>query len=175
MDPQDKAAGPVPVSGLDTSFRRDVFRHEEAQGFYACFSCGACTAGCPISEIFPEFSPKKLAKMVKLGMKRDVLGNPHIWCCTTCRSCEQHCPQNVRLYNILNVLKNMAAEAGYAPPAWVKQTRQVMQTGLVFPQDAALTRKRQARSLPAIESRGGQAERLIASTGADKIRAREDP
>jgi len=161
--------------GPDASFRRDVLRHEEARGLYACFSCGACTAGCPISEVFPEFSPRKLAKRVKLGLKRDVLEDPYIWRCTTCRGCEQHCPQNVRLYDILNVLKNMAAEAGFAPPAWVEQTRWVMRTGLVYPRDAALAKKRRARSLPALMSRGEQAERLIARTGADKIKAREEP
>ena len=174
MDHQGKITGPVPVSCLDTGFRRDVLRHEEAKGLSACFSCGTCTAGCPISEVFPEYSPKKLAKMVKLGMKREVLGNPLIWCCTTCRSCEQHCPQNVRFFSILNVLKNMASEAGYAPSPWVEQTQQVMRTGLAFPTDAALTQKRQAKSLPPIKSHGARAKRLIASTGADRIQARDD-
>jgi heterodisulfide reductase subunit C len=174
MDQQGKAQGPIPVSNLDPQFRRDVLRHGEARELSACFSCGACTAGCPISEVFPDYSPKKLAKMVKLGMKQEVLASPLIWCCTTCHSCEQHCPQNVNFFNILNVLKNMAAEAGYAPSPWVEQTRQVMRTGLVFPTDEALAQRREARSLPAIKSNGAKAKRLIVSTRADKIQAQGD-
>jgi heterodisulfide reductase subunit C len=174
MEGPNKAPGPVPASRLDAGFREDVLRHEEARGLLACFSCGTCAAGCPIGEAFTEYSPRKLAKMVKLGMRRDVLESPYIWCCTTCLSCEQHCPQNVRLFGILNVLKNMASEAGYAPAPWVEQTRQVMRTGLAFPTDAALAKKRRTRRLPAIENRGGRAERLITSTGADRIQARDD-
>ena len=174
MDQHGKPQGPIPVTHRDPQFRRDVLRHKEARGLNACFSCGACTAGCPISEVFPGFSPRKLAKMVKLGMKQEVLASPLIWCCTTCHSCEQHCPQNVNFFDILNVLKNMAAEAGYAPAPWVEQTRQVMQTGLVFPTDDALAQKRKARSLPALKSDGAKAKSLIASTGADKIQAQGD-
>ena len=174
MDQPGKPQGPIRASDLDPQFTLDVLRDKDARGLNACFSCGACTAGCPISEVFPDYSPRKLAKMVKLGMRREVLASPLIWCCTTCHSCEQHCPQNVGFFNILNVLKNMAAEAGYAPPAWVEQTRQVMRTGLAFPADDALARKRAARSLPAIKSDGAGAKRLIASTGADKIQAQGD-
>lgn len=172
MEQPGKPSSPIPGSPPDPKFRQEVLSHEEARGLNACFSCGTCTAGCPISAAFPEYSPRKLAKMVKLGMREEVLGSPLIWYCTTCSSCEQHCPQNVRFFSILNVLKNMAAEAGHAPSPWIEQTRQVMRTGLVFPADDALARKRKARSLPAIESDGAKAGRLIASTGADKIRAR---
>ena len=174
MDQRGKSQGPIPVSNLDPQFRLDVLKHKDAQGLNACFSCGTCTAGCPVSEVFPEYSPKKLAKMVKLGMKQEVLASSWIWCCTTCHNCEQHCPQNVQFFSILNVLKNMAAEAGYAPSPWVEQTRQVMRTGLVFPTDEALARKREARSLPAIKSDGAKAKKLIESTGADKIPAQGD-
>jgi len=171
MDQDHKSRGPIQVSNLDLKFRSEVMGHKEASGLNACFSCGTCTAGCPISEVFPEYSPKKLAKMVKLGMKQDVLSSPFIWYCTTCLDCEQRCPQNVKFFNILNVLKNMAAKKGYAPFPWVEQTRQIMLTGMIFPTDEELAKKREALSLPAIKRDGAKAKRLIALTGADKIKA----
>jgi heterodisulfide reductase subunit C len=73
-----------------------------------------------------------LARMVNFGMRKRVLSSPYIWYCATCHTCEEHCPQNVRFFNVLNVVKNMAAKEGYASPSWVNQTKQVMQTGIVF-------------------------------------------
>jgi len=171
MNQNKKSKEPIQVSHLDIKFRSEVTSHKEASTLNACFSCGTCTAGCPISEVFPEYSPKKLAKMVKLGMKHTVLSSRFIWYCTTCHNCEQHCPQNVKFFNILNVLKNMAAKEGYAPSPWVEQTQQIMKTGLIFPQNEESAEKRKALSLPALESNGAQAKKLIALTGIDKIKA----
>jgi heterodisulfide reductase subunit C len=173
MDQDNKSKEPIKVSNLDLKFRWDVIRHKEASGLNACFSCGTCTAGCPVSEVFPEYSPKKLAKMVKLGMKKDVLSSPYIWYCVTCHNCEQHCPQNVKFFDVLNVLKNMAAKQGYAPSPWVEQTQQIMKTGLIFPTDEALAEKRKSFSLPGLKSDGEKAKRLIKLAGLDKIKPKK--
>jgi len=173
MNPKDKSKIPLRVSDLDPKFRSEVTSHKEAVGLNACFSCGTCTAGCSISEVCPDYSPKKVAKMVKLGMKQEVLSSPFIWYCTTCRNCEQHCPQNVQFYNILTVLKNMAAKDGYAPAPWIKQTRQMKRTGLVFPVDESVVTKRKSLSLPALKSGGKVAKKLIEITGLDTIEARK--
>lgn len=162
----------IRIAELDPNFRFEVLRQEEAQGLNACFSCGTCTAGCPIHEIFPEYSPQKLAKMVKLGMRNEVLRNRYIWYCVTCHNCEQRCPQNVKFFNILNVLKNMAAKRSYAPAAWVEQTRQIMQTSIIFPNDEKWEKNREALALPSLKSDGTKAKKIIKFTGIDKIKAR---
>jgi heterodisulfide reductase subunit C len=171
MKQAESNRGTIRVAKLDPSFKFEVLKHEETQGLNACFACGTCTAGCPVHEIFPEYSPRKLAKMVKLGMKKEVLSSPYIWYCVTCHNCEQRCPQNVRFFNILNVLKNMAAKKGYAPASWVKQTQQIKKTGLIFPLDEALAKKRESLSLPVLKSEGTKAKRLIQLAGLDKIEA----
>ena len=173
MNQDNKLKGTIHISNLDLKFRSEVIRHKDARDLNACFSCGTCTAGCPISEVFPEYSPKKLAKMVKLGMKEEVLSSPFIWYCTTCHNCEQRCPQNVKFFDILNVLKNMAAKEGYAPSPWVEQTQQIMQTGIIFPIDEALAKKRKSFFLPALKSDGKKAKRIIELSGLDKIKAKK--
>lgn len=171
---QDKSkAGTIRVTELDPNFKSEVMKHKKAWGLDACFACGTCTAGCPISEIFPEYSPKKLAKMVQLGMRKEVLSSPHMWYCVTCHNCEQRCPQNVKFFYILNVLKNMAAKQGYAPSPWVEQTRQVMQTGLVFSLEETLVKRRESLALPALKSDGKKAKKLIELAGLDKIKAKK--
>jgi len=165
---------PVSISELDPNFRSEVIAHPDAQGLNACFSCGTCSAGCPIHEAFPEYNPKKLAKMVRLGMRKQVLSSPYIWYCATCHNCEQRCPQNVKFFNILNVLKNMAAKEGYAPPAWVEHTKQVMKTGIVFPTEANWVKKREKLSLPSLKEDQKKAKKIIELTGIDKIKPRID-
>lgn len=163
---------PVDVSEFDLNFKFEVMAHPEAQGLASCFSCGTCSAGCPIHEVFPEYSPKKIAKMVSLGMRKQVLKSPYIWCCATCHNCEQRCPQNVRFFNILNVLKNMAAKEGYASSAWVKQTKQVAKTGIVFPSEKDWITEREKLSLPSLNEDHPELEKILNSTGIDKIKPR---
>jgi heterodisulfide reductase subunit C len=163
---------PIRVSELDPSFKAEVIAHEAARDITACFSCGTCTAGCPIHEAYPEYDPRKMARMVNLGMRERVLSSPYIWYCATCHNCEQRCPQNVKFFSVLNVLKNMAAKAGYAPPSWVNQTKQVMETGIVFPTEEAWVKKREELSLRPMKSDGKEAAKLIQLTGVDKIEPR---
>ena len=163
---------PVRTAELDPNFKFEVMSHEAACYITACFSCGTCTAGCPIHEIFPEFDPRKIARMVNLGMRERVLSSPYIWYCATCHACEEHCPQNVKFFNVLNVLKNMAAKEGYAPPSWVNQTRQVTQTGIVFPTEESWVRKREELSLRPLKGDAKGATKLVQSVGADRIKPR---
>jgi heterodisulfide reductase subunit C len=160
---------PIRATELDPHFKLEVLAHESARGITACFACGTCTAGCPIHEIFPEYDPRKLARMVNFGMRKRVLSSPYIWYCATCHTCEEHCPQNVRFFNVLNVVKNMAAKEGYASPSWVNQTKQVMQTGIVFATEEAWVKKRGELSLPPLKGDGKEATKLIQLTDADKI------
>ena len=165
-----------PVSGadFDPTFKSEVMAHPDMQGLNACFSCGTCTAGCPIHEVFPEYDPRKLAKMIKLGMRKQVLSSPYIWYCATCHNCEQRCPQNVKFFNVLNVLKNMAANEGYAPPAWVEQTKQVVKTGIVFAAEEDWIKERERLSLPSLNLDGEKAKKIIELTGINKIKPRVD-
>ena len=164
----------VSFSELDPSFRFEVLAHPDAQGLNACLSCGTCSAGCPIHEVFPEYNPKKLAKMVRLGMRKEVLSSPYIWYCATCRNCVERCPQNVRFFSILNVLKNMAAKEGYAPLAWVEQTKQVIKTGIVFASEDSWVKTREELSLPSLKEHEGKIRKIIEQTGIDKIKPRAD-
>ncbi|MBL7197667.1 MAG: 4Fe-4S dicluster domain-containing protein [Candidatus Omnitrophica bacterium] len=164
----------VSVSEFDRNFKSEIMAHPDAQGLAACFSCGTCSAGCPIHDVFPEYNPKKLAKMVRLGMRRQVLSSPYIWYCATCHNCEQRCPQNVKFFNVLNVLKNMAAKEGYAPQSWVEQTKQVIKTGIIFPTDEEWVKKREKLTLPSLKEEHQKLKKIIELTGIDKIKPKVD-
>jgi heterodisulfide reductase subunit C len=112
--------------------------------------------------------------MVKLGMRKEVLSSPYIWYCATCRNCVEHCPQNVKFFDILNVLKNMAAKEDYSPAAWVDQTKKVMETGIVLATEDSWVKKREELSLPVLRVNGKKVQKVIELTGIDKVKPRVD-
>ncbi len=113
---------PIRASELERNFKLEVTAHEGAQDITACFSCGTCTAGCPIHEVYPEHDPRKIVRMVNLGMSGRALSSPYIWYCSDdCFICEQRCPQKVKFSSVWDALENMAAEKGYPPPVSINE------------------------------------------------------
>ncbi|MEN3203078.1 MAG: 4Fe-4S dicluster domain-containing protein [Atribacterota bacterium] len=101
----------------DTSFRYEVAHRPGGEGLFLCFSCGVCTATCPVAEIEEDFNPRRIIHQVLLG-DRSVLSSRSIWMCAACFRCVAHCPQGVEFANVLQVLREMAVEGGYVPPEW---------------------------------------------------------
>jgi len=99
---------------LDPQFKHDVAEQAGGENLKLCFACGTCTAGCPVSEVDPEFNPRKIIRQVLLGMRDDVLGSSVIWRCVQCYSCTAKCPQNVRFREIVRALRDLAVAEGKA-------------------------------------------------------------
>ena len=112
---------PIRVSELDTNFKREVIAREADCDITACFSCATCTAGCPIYEVYPQHDPRKIARMVNLGMRERALSSPYIWYCSDCWICEQRCPQKVKFSSVWDVLKDIATKEGYPPPVSINE------------------------------------------------------
>jgi len=78
-----------------------------------CFSCGACSGICPVSQAIPDFDPRKIIHMVRMGLKDKLLGSDLLWFCSRCRSCIFVCPQDVRFAEIMVALRQLAMKSGY--------------------------------------------------------------
>ncbi|HMA60454.1 MAG TPA: 4Fe-4S dicluster domain-containing protein [Halanaerobiales bacterium] len=100
---------------MDNNFKNEITSRPGGENLMMCYSCGSCTATCPISEIDESFNPRMLIKKSLLGYKEEVLNNDDLWKCIQCRRCVAHCPQNVKFADIMRVLRNMSIEAGYYP------------------------------------------------------------
>ena len=110
---------------FDTQFKYQVAARPGGEGLLACFSCGVCTAGCPVSEVENDFNPRRIIHQVLVGDRETVLSSKSIWMCIGCYTCTAHCPQDVEFTNILKVLRFMAIEEGYAKPHWIKMIEDV--------------------------------------------------
>ncbi len=105
----------IKLSELDTKFKYEIAAQPGAENFKRCFSCGTCTATCPVAEVNEEYDPRKIIRMAILGMRKEVLSLNIIWMCVRCYKCYARCPQNVKFADVMEVLREMAVQEGHAP------------------------------------------------------------
>jgi glycolate oxidase iron-sulfur subunit len=106
---------------LDASFKYDVAATPGGEYIKRCFACGVCSGGCLINETNPEFDPRKLIRMVLLGMREKVLSSPSLWLCLLCHNCSFHCPQDVRTSDIVAALRYLAVKEKYLHPHFLRK------------------------------------------------------
>jgi ferredoxin len=83
------AAVPVAVP-VDLGLYPDI-RRFGATDVSACFSCGTCTASCPLSQDDGTF-PRRIIRYAQLGMKDALLSSKELWSCYQCGECAETCP-----------------------------------------------------------------------------------
>ncbi len=112
----EEALETLEVSKLDPTFCEEVIAQPGGEHLRRCFACGTCVAGCPVSEVDPEYSPRKIIRQILFGMREEVLSSPLIWYCLVCYRCYARCPQNVNFTDIMRALRYLALKGNYAPP-----------------------------------------------------------
>ncbi|MBE9500886.1 MAG: 4Fe-4S dicluster domain-containing protein [Dehalococcoidia bacterium] len=115
----------ITLNNLDTKFKYEVAEEPGGENIKLCFACGLCTAGCPVSEIDPEYNPRRIIHMVLLGMREEVLSSNLIWLCSLCYTCQAHCPQNVNFADVMKALRNMAVREGYVHPSFANRIKDI--------------------------------------------------
>ncbi len=114
------AAAPVSV---------DLGLYPEIQKFgatdiSACFSCGTCSATCPMSQTDGTF-PRRIIRYAQLGMKDALLSSKELWTCYQCGACSESCPTKAdpsefmaatRRYAIASYDKTRLAKTMYTRP-----------------------------------------------------------
>jgi heterodisulfide reductase subunit C2 len=97
---------------LDPDFKNQVALKPGGENAANCFLCGTCTAGCPVSSLNSGYSPRRIMRMLLLGMKDELLNMPELWQCSQCHTCVAHCPQDARPADVIRVLRQIALEEG---------------------------------------------------------------
>lgn len=113
------------IAENDPNFKNDIAAQPGAESFMRCFTCGTCTASCPVAEVHDEYDPRKIIRMAILGMREEVLSSDILWMCSRCYTCAALCPQNVKFTDVISILRDMAVKEGYAPPERLDQAREL--------------------------------------------------
>jgi len=146
---------------LDPNFKFEVSKEIGGANIKHCFSCGTCTVGCPVREIDDKYNPRKIIRMVLLGMRERVLKSDFIWLCSMCYTCYDRCPQGVHLTDIMTALKNIAVREGYIHPAFKAQAKLVGTFGRLYEVEDFDNKKRNKLGLPPVKKTFDDVAKLV--------------
>lgn len=139
----------------DTAVRDNVKELEGSIEY--CYQCGTCTASCPVFEVHPDYNPRKIIRMLVLGMQ-DVVREDFVWLCSSCYVCQERCPQGVLIPRVMRILTNMAFSEGYVPHGVGVQYQKVKNDGVLYTPSSYDNRKRKSLHLEEINEEYDVAE-----------------
>ncbi len=104
----------IPLTPINKEFKNKAEISSQATTFTYCYSCENCSTVCPVVENYENpqevlgLLPHQIMRSLGLGLSDLALGSNMLWDCVTCYQCQEHCPQGVKVTDILYELKNLA-------------------------------------------------------------------
>jgi len=151
----------IDLERTDPQFRQELLQQPEGRLFTACFACRTCSASCPIRAVDNRFDPARIIRMAVYGLREEILTSDFIWLCSSCYTCQESCPQGVRITELMTLLKNMAVQAGHMPAGIRAQQDVVRLEGRIYPLDDFDNKKRKKIGLPELPTHCDMAEDLF--------------
>lgn len=74
------------------------------QNIFACYQCGKCSAGCPLTESMDHL-PNQIMKLLQMGDEEPLIKSNTPWVCASCFTCSSRCPRGVRITEIMEALR----------------------------------------------------------------------
>ena len=158
---------------LDPSFKLLISREPGGEHIKRCFSCGTCTAGCPVREVTDRYNPRKIIRMAILGMKKEVLSSQFIWLCSSCYTCFERCPQDVKIPELMNALKNIAVREGYLPQAMKMQLDLLSSFGRLLEMTDFENDRRIELNLPFLQGKTEEVKKILEKLGLHREEKQE--
>ncbi len=81
---------------------------DQVEAFENCVQCTLCTNACPVVAHdlnHNDLGPHQIMNLLRLGKKQMATGSCMVWHCLTCYSCQELCPQGIRVADILLELR----------------------------------------------------------------------
>jgi quinone-modifying oxidoreductase subunit QmoC len=94
-------------SEVDPTFAEWLTGMPGGERLHHCIQCGTCSGACPLSG-YMDYSPRKIINMARAGFKDEVLHSNTIWLCASCYSCTSQCPMNLKVTEIMYLLRQRA-------------------------------------------------------------------
>jgi heterodisulfide reductase subunit C len=117
-----------------------------------------------------SYGPREtLLRCLNLGQEA-VVTDERIWACTTCHVCEDRCPQEINIPELLTALFNLAAQRGNLPDKIKFGVDLVAKTGRTLVVSDKVHRDRQKLGLPPLQSLNvDEIEGLLKKTGLNEL------
>jgi len=82
---------------------------DNVTSFENCIQCTICTNVCPVVEhdyMGNDYTPQQIMNLLRLGKKHLATGTRMVWNCLTCYTCQEYCPQKIKIADIMIELRN---------------------------------------------------------------------
>lgn len=158
---------PVDVAALDRAFVEKLLASPVGELIRRCFACGTCTAGCPIREVDKRYNPRRIIRMILYGMKDELLRSDFVWLCANCYTCQERCPQGIRITEIMRELRNMAVAEGIVPRALKMQAEALCKHGRMYEIEDFDNKKRVKAGMGELQTDLADLKQLLKKEGID--------
>jgi heterodisulfide reductase subunit C len=74
------------------------------QNPFLCMQCGICTGACPMASSMDSF-PRKVIRMIQLGLEERLKDLDMQWVCASCESCTVICPRGIEVSRVIEALR----------------------------------------------------------------------
>jgi heterodisulfide reductase subunit C len=88
----------------------------DRSSFSRCVQCQTCTNVCPVvahstdPACGVDLTPQKVMNLLRLGLRDLTLGSSMVWSCAACYQCQEHCPEGIRVADIMQELRALAVQ-----------------------------------------------------------------
>ncbi|MBU8909938.1 MAG: 4Fe-4S dicluster domain-containing protein [Desulfobacterales bacterium] len=79
--------------------------------FENCVQCTICTNVCPVVAYAGndnDMTPQQIMNLLRLGEKQMAAETRMVWNCLTCYLCQEHCPSEIKVADIILELRNIS-------------------------------------------------------------------
>jgi heterodisulfide reductase subunit C/mono/diheme cytochrome c family protein len=112
-DALERRAAPRSPDAVDAA---SALLSTDRRVFSRCVQCQTCTNVCPVvahgamAAAGVDLTPQKVMNLLRLGLTDLALGSRMVWTCATCYQCQQHCPEGIRVTDIMCELRSLAVQ-----------------------------------------------------------------
>ncbi len=96
---------------LSTDLAKFV-REECGENVYLCYQCEKCSSGCPTVEAM-RYRPAQMMRMAQFGLEDGLATDPSVWRCLGCDTCTTHCPHNISVRRLVEVMRQHVMQERY--------------------------------------------------------------
>ena len=133
----------------------------EEKDVMLCYQCATCTGSCPVARFDSRYNPRLMILRIAHGEEERVIDSDALWWCTTCFTCQERCPQNIKVTEVILAMQNKAFELGKAPAKFTKGIEAIYKDGITSPLSGFTLKQRERLGLSKIEVNVSAAQKII--------------
>ena len=82
----------------------DKVNELSGQNVNMCMQCGMCAGSCPMPDEM-DILPRRIMRLVQMGLEGDVINRRTSWICASCHNCTVNCPRGIDIAKVMEALR----------------------------------------------------------------------